>query len=376
MHDAIPNPTTQSDQRSGLKPRISIIIPSLNHGQFIEQAICSALDQGYDNAEVMVVDGGSDDDSLDIIASYNDELTYWHSAWDSGPAEAVNAALVRATGDVVCILAADDILLPGAIEDAATIMAAGRKPDWIVGHAHRIGTLHESLGELTSTQPTSLASFLMHDSGLMPLSGSFFRKELFSDYGGFRTDLTYAWVYEMQARLLSAEVFPNSTRASSRRYVSRASHDPSPPRLPSETNTSRRLRTSRTTSISPIATSSGRTAMSAAGYMPSQKQRARKTAPGHSYGSSSFAARGGWAAPTTAQRFSRACSPSPTRCATRRRKDRWGSIVQPCSARPAVTTCMTWRTTSAPIAVGSFIHAGHTPSPDDPTAWDCPTGGG
>lgn len=211
--DFAPAPRTQ---HAGLvKPRVSIIIPSLNQGQFLEQAICSALDQGYDNAEVLVMDGGSDDDSLDILACYDDELTHWQSEWDSGPAEALNAALARASGSIVCFLAADDILLPGAIEDAAALLntpdPAGNQPGWLVGHAHRVGPLHESLGELTATAPESLGSFLMHDSGLMPLSTSFFRKELFQDYGGFRTDLSFAWAYELQARLLCADVYPTLT---------------------------------------------------------------------------------------------------------------------------------------------------------------------
>ena len=94
------------------KPRVSIIIPCLNQGQFIEQAICSALDQGYENLELIVLDGGSEDDSVDILNMYSDDLAYWHSEWDSGPAEAVNAGLVRSTGEIVCVLAADDVLLP------------------------------------------------------------------------------------------------------------------------------------------------------------------------------------------------------------------------------------------------------------------------
>lgn len=200
-----------ADPTSVLKPRVSIIIPNLNHGQFLEQAICSALDQGYDNAEILVLDGGSDDDSVDIIKCYHDELAYWHSEWDSGPAEAINAALAYCTGDIVCVLAADDILLPGAIEDAARLMSTGRKPNWLVGHAHRIGPLHESLGEVTPTAPQDLASFLMHDSGLLPMSASFFRKELFEDFGGLVTKLSYAWGFEFAARLIAADELPELT---------------------------------------------------------------------------------------------------------------------------------------------------------------------
>jgi len=121
------------------KPRVSIIIPSLNHGQFVEQAICSAMDQGYENLEIIVLDGGSEDDSVDILNMYDDDLAYWHSEWDSGPAEAINAGLVRCTGEIVCILAADDVLLPGSIEHAVQRMTREDKPKWLVGGAHKIG---------------------------------------------------------------------------------------------------------------------------------------------------------------------------------------------------------------------------------------------
>ena len=189
-------------------PRVSVIIPCLNHGQFVEQAICSALDQGYDNLEVIVLDGGSEDDSVDILTMYDEDLTYWHSEWDSGPAEAINAGLVRCTGEIVCLLAADDVLLPGAIEQAVRRMTREDKPKWLVGNAHKIGPLDESLGGLTPSEPASLASFLMHDTGLLPLSSSFFKRELFEDYRGFQTDLQYAWGFEIAARLLAADAWP------------------------------------------------------------------------------------------------------------------------------------------------------------------------
>lgn len=189
-------------------PRVSVIIPCLNHGQFVEQAICSALDQGYDNLELIVLDGGSEDDSVDILNMYDDDLTYWHSEWDSGPAEAINAGLVRSTGSIVCILAADDVLLPGSIENAVRRMTREDKPKWLVGSAHKIGPLDESLGGLTPAAPESLASYLMHDTGMLPLSASFFQRELFEDFNGLQTDLQYAWGFEIAARLLAANVWP------------------------------------------------------------------------------------------------------------------------------------------------------------------------
>lgn len=192
-------------------PRVSVIIPSLNHGQHLEQAICSALDQGYDDLELIVLDGGSEDDSVDLLNMYNDQLAYWHSEWDSGPAEAINAGLVRSTGEIVCILAADDILLPGAIEHAVRRMTREDKPKWLVGHAHKIGAADQSLGAFTPSAPVSLASFLMHDTGLLPLSSSFFKRSLFEQYNGLQTDLHYAWGFEIAARLIRHNVWPEIT---------------------------------------------------------------------------------------------------------------------------------------------------------------------
>lgn len=189
-------------------PRVSVIIPCLNHGQFVEQAICSVLDQSYENFELIVLDGGSEDDCVDILSMYDEDLTYWHSEWDSGPAEAINAGLVRCTGEIVCILAADDILLPGAIEHAVKRMHREDKPRWLVGAAHKIGPLDESLGNLTPSTPGSLASYLMHDTGLLPLSSSFFRREIFEEFHGLQTDLQYAWGFEITSRLIAAGVWP------------------------------------------------------------------------------------------------------------------------------------------------------------------------
>lgn len=189
-------------------PRVSVIIPSLNHGQHLEQAVCSVLDQGYENLELIVLDGGSEDDSVDLLSMYDQELAYWHSEWDSGPAEAINKGLMKSTGQIVCILAADDIMLPGAIEQAVRRMHREDKPRWLVGYAHKIGAMDETLGSLTPSVPASLASYLMHDTGMLPLSASFFQRSLFEEFNGLQTDLQYAWGFEMAARLLAADIWP------------------------------------------------------------------------------------------------------------------------------------------------------------------------
>ncbi|HVN53914.1 MAG TPA: glycosyltransferase family 2 protein [Anaerolineaceae bacterium] len=96
-------------------PRISIVTPSFNQGDYLEETIRSVLLQGYPNLEYLVIDGGSTDNSVEIIQKYSPWISYWVSETDRGQAHAINKGFEKSTGDLLGWINSDDLLLPGAL---------------------------------------------------------------------------------------------------------------------------------------------------------------------------------------------------------------------------------------------------------------------
>lgn len=114
-------------------PLVTIVINSYNQNAFLEKTILSVFEQDYPNMEVLLVDGGSTDGSLEIIQRYAGRFAWWLTEKDSGQAEGINKGLKRAKGELVAWLNSDDHYLPGAIKKAVACWNQNREAVMVYG---------------------------------------------------------------------------------------------------------------------------------------------------------------------------------------------------------------------------------------------------
>lgn len=113
--------------------RITVVTPSYNQGQYLEETIHSVLSQDYPDLEYIVIDGGSTDNSVEIIQRYANSLAYWISEPDEGQADAINKGFARSTGAIMGWLNSDDTLLPGSLHTIAQAFESAPQTQIVTG---------------------------------------------------------------------------------------------------------------------------------------------------------------------------------------------------------------------------------------------------
>lgn len=180
------------------QPLVSIVTPCLNAARFISHTIESVLAQDYPNIEYLIMDGGSTDETLDVVKRYERRLR-WHSGPDSGTADAINRGFQESNGSILAWLNADDTYLPGAVSAAVERFLLMPDAAVVYGEGVWIDENGDTLGRYPTRAPYSPDLFERECGLCQP--AAFIRRTAFEEAGPVDTTLQSAFDYDLWIRL-------------------------------------------------------------------------------------------------------------------------------------------------------------------------------
>ena len=176
--------------------RVSVVMPSYNHARYLRDAIDSVLAQDYGALELIVIDGGSQDESVEILKSYGGRLSFV-SARDRGQADAINRGFARASGDILCWLNSDDMFVPGVIPRVVWAFEDHPHVDFVYGRGWNI---FES-GDIEDAGVMTLDLWrLIHQRNFIQQPSCFFRRSLIDRVGPVDENLHYVMDWDLWIR--------------------------------------------------------------------------------------------------------------------------------------------------------------------------------
>jgi glycosyltransferase involved in cell wall biosynthesis len=187
---SLPNPSTSL---------VSIVTPSFNQGRFLNETVQSVLSQNYPHIEYMIVDGGSTDESVEIIHRYQARLAWWVSEPDHGQTDAINKGFARAHGDILAWINSDDTYQPGAVSEAVNFLEAHPEVGMVYGDANLVDEQGQFLGLFPARQTDyrRLRDGYVH----IPQQAAFFRADLWRQVGPLDPTFFFAMDYDLWVRL-------------------------------------------------------------------------------------------------------------------------------------------------------------------------------
>lgn len=176
--------------------KISIIIPSYNQGPFLRATLDSILAQQHPGVEVIVKDGGSSDNSVEVLRSFGDRIR-WHSARDRGQTDAINRGLMEAQGEIVAYLNSDDVYFPGSLAAVEDHFSAHPDCQILYGDAHHLHA-DGSFMEVYPTEGWDRSRLLQTCFICQP--AAFWRRRLHDQVGYFDESLHFSMDYDFWLR--------------------------------------------------------------------------------------------------------------------------------------------------------------------------------
>lgn len=180
-------------------PKLSIVTPSFNQGRFLEETILSVLNQRYEPLEYIIIDGGSTDESVDIIRRYEKQLAYWTTEKDRGQVHAINKGLARTTGDVFGFINSDDVYLPGTFAAVGDYFANHAGSEWVCGDTVMFGEGHAT--ELIRAVVPKSAAHCLSWAYKAPQPGHFWKRELVQELS-IDENWPYDFDHDLYVRML------------------------------------------------------------------------------------------------------------------------------------------------------------------------------
>ena len=180
-------------------PRIAVVTPSYNTGKHIEAAIRSVLDQDYTDFDYIVMDGGSTDNTVDVLKSFGDRLR-WVSQKDKGQGDAIHRGFGQTTGEILTWLNSDDTYAPGAFRAVAEFFAANPDVALVYGNANYTDADGSLIAPCVHVEPYN-ARRLFYYSDFIVQPTTFFRRSAYEAVGGIDTSLHFAMDYDLWLKI-------------------------------------------------------------------------------------------------------------------------------------------------------------------------------